>query len=270
MANVDVTHFTSVDSDTDPRQFQRFLDEGNAVPGIVASKPLILQGLHLKPGLRVLDVGCGTGADVMAIAGQVGPTGSVVGVDASDEMIKEARSRYADQDPTRLAFEVGDVQNLCFDSETFDACRAERVLMHVPNAPRAISEMVRVTRTGGSLSIFDFDWDTMIADSPHKETTRKITRSFSDKMKNGTIGRQLARLFKENGLRDVTVSTTSIFVSYDFLGLLLGGHLANAQIAGIVAPSEVHEWWKDLGAADKAGTFHCSFTAFIVAGAKGS
>jgi ubiquinone/menaquinone biosynthesis C-methylase UbiE len=269
MATLDITHFTSVDSSTDPRQFQRFLDEGNALPGIVASKPLILQGLHLKPGLRVLDVGCGTGADAMAIVGKIGPTGSVVGVDASEAMIKEARARYADQDQARLKFEVGDAQNLRFENEAFDGCRAERLLMHVPNAPRAIAEMVRVTRKGGHLSIFDFDWDTMIVDSPHKETTRKITRSFSDKMKSGMIGRQLARLFKENGLHDVTVHTTSLFLPYEFVGLLLGGHLANAQIGGVLTPSDINEWWNDLGTKSAAGTFHCSLTAFIVAGAKG-
>jgi ubiquinone/menaquinone biosynthesis C-methylase UbiE len=51
------------------------------------------------------------------------------------------------------------------------------MLMHVPDAERAFTEMVRVIRRGGRLSVFDFDWETQIVDSPYTETTRLITNS---------------------------------------------------------------------------------------------
>src|ERR1700679_2353233 len=93
MAVHDVTDFTIVDRTQDPGFYQRFLDQGNALQGIGESKALLLDGLRLTPGLRVLDVGCGLGDDVCAIAERVGPSGAVVGADVSEAMIEEARRR---------------------------------------------------------------------------------------------------------------------------------------------------------------------------------
>ena len=171
--------FTEVDQTRDPRFFTRFLDAGNALPTIRASKPLILDGLRLQGGEAVLDAGCGMGADVFDLAQRVGPAGRVVGIDVSEVMIAEARRRAAGlQLP--VEFEVGDAQQLRFADARFDACRTERMLMHVPDAERAFSELVRVTRAGGRVAVFDFDWDTLVIDSPVRETTRAVVRSFSD------------------------------------------------------------------------------------------
>jgi ubiquinone/menaquinone biosynthesis C-methylase UbiE len=137
-----VAFFTEVDQTRDPSFFTRFLDAGNALPTIRASKPLLLDGLRLQGGETVLDAGCGMGADVFDIAQRVGKVGRVVGIDVSEVMIAEARRRAAAlQLP--IEFEVGDAQRLRFADATFDACRTERMLMHVPDAERAFTELVR-------------------------------------------------------------------------------------------------------------------------------
>jgi ubiquinone/menaquinone biosynthesis C-methylase UbiE len=119
----------------------------------------------------------------------------VVGLDASETMIAEARRRARERQ-AGVAFEVGDVQALPFPDSTFDVCRAARLLEHLPRGERAISEMARVTRKDGRIVVFDFDWDTLVIDHPDKETTRTIVLSYSDSIQNGWIGRQLPRLFK--------------------------------------------------------------------------
>jgi len=57
----DITFFSAVDRTKEPDFFKQFLDEGNKLPGIIASKPIILAGLQLTRGKKVLDVGCGSG-----------------------------------------------------------------------------------------------------------------------------------------------------------------------------------------------------------------
>ena len=261
----DVTHFTAVDRTADPGFFTRFLDEANKAAA--PAKPTILDALQLQPGQVVLDLGCGTGADVIELAGVVGPDGRAVGIDVSESLIAEARQRHDDADMP-VEFRVGDAQALDVENDTFDACRIERMLMHVPDDQRSIAEAVRVTRSGGRVAALDFDWDTLIVDSPHKDTTRAIARSFSDGIRHGWIGRQMPRLFREHGLTDVTTVPVQIFVHLEFFELLLGGHLVQAQQQRIVRAADVERWWTDLRAADDHGDFLATFTAFVVAGTK--
>jgi ubiquinone/menaquinone biosynthesis C-methylase UbiE len=197
----------------------------------------------------------------------VGDEGHVVGVDVSETMILEARRREAAHALT-VEFEVGDAQALRFADATFDACRTERMLMHVPDAERAFAEMVRVIRRGGRLSVFDFDWETQIIDSPYTQTTRQITRSFCDSFKNGWIGRRLPRLFKQHAMIDISITPQTVILSYPFAELLLGGHLTRAQQAGVVSSADVEQWWIHLHGAHEAGTFFFGLTALIVAGTK--
>jgi ubiquinone/menaquinone biosynthesis C-methylase UbiE len=267
MSSETVTDFTAVDSSKDPQFFQRFLDAANRLPTMSVSKRIILDGLQLRAGARVLDLGCGLGDDTFQIAERIGASGNVTGVDVSTSMIDEARRR-AEGRGLPVDFEVGDSQALRFAAGTFDGVRAERMLMHVPDAERAIAEIARVLAPGGRVSVFDFDWETQFCDSPHKETTRTIALTFCDGMKNGWIGRRMPRLFKSHGIADVAVQNQTVFVTYEFLQLLLGGHVARLHDAGVISRDEANQWWTSLAAADRNGTFLYGFTAFIVSGRK--
>lgn len=185
-------------------------------------KTTILHGFRLRKGGRVLDLGCGSGDDASDIGAIVGPEGHVTGVDIGESLIAEAIRRSSVQNLS-VSFEVGDARALRFADESFDAVRTERVLMHVPDPVKALAEMVRVLKPGGRMAVQDIDWETQFCDSPHKEITRKIALSFCDGIKNGWIGRCLPRLFREAGMTDVTVSFSTLNITYDFLQLLVGG-----------------------------------------------
>lgn len=268
MVGEDVTHFTSVDQTADPAFFLKFLDEANKLPGAIAWKPIILDSLRLQPGAHVLDIGCGVGADAFDLADRVGPSGHVTGVDVSASLITEASRRAVGRN-LPVTFEVGDGQALRFVDHTFDAVRTERMLMHVLDPQQALAEMIRVLRPGGRMAVHDFDWETQFCDSPYKDVTRKIALSFCDGIKNGWIGRCLPRLFKERGMTGVSVSFHTITVTYDFLQLLLGGHIARVVRAGDLSEREANLWWTYLARADAQGTFLYGFTAFVVSGIKG-
>ena len=265
MSNLDVTHFTTVDHTSDPGFFLRFLDAANKIPGVLAWKSVLIDALCLSPEAHVLDIGCGIGSDAFALADRVGPRGFVTGVDFSETLIAEAIRRLEGRN---VAFEVGDAQALRFPEHSFDAVRTERMLMHVPDAKLALSEMARVLRAGGRMAVQDFDWETQFCDSPHKDTTRKIALSFCDSMKNGWIGRRLPRLFREVGMTDVKISFQTITITYEFLELLLGGHVARAVAGGLLSEKEADLWWTNLAKAHDEENFLYGFTAFIVSGTK--
>jgi len=259
--------FRQVDRTKDPDFFVRFMDEAQKPAGIQASKRLMLEGMSLAPGQAVLEVGCGPGTDVFDLVDIVGPDGRLVGLDASEAMIAEARRRASERQ-LPVTFEVGEVQALPFPDAAFDACRAARLLEHLPDAARALSEMARVTRSGGRVVVFDLDWDTLIIDHPDKQTTRTIVLSYADSIRNGWIGRQLPRLFKEQGLEVLSVDPVQVFVHYVLAELFLGSHLAELQKSRTLSPAQARRWWECLRQADEHGTLLISFTTFVVVGAK--
>jgi ubiquinone/menaquinone biosynthesis C-methylase UbiE len=167
-----------------------------------------------------------------------------------------------------ITFEVGDATALPFPDGTFDVCRAARVLEHLADAPRALSEMVRVTRPDGRVVAFDFDWDTLIIDHPDKQKTRTVVLTYADSIRNGWIGRQLPRLFREQRLHLLSIDPVQVFVHYALAELFLGSHLVALQTDGTLRPDQARQWWEYLQRADTDGALLIGFTAFVVVGAK--
>ena len=116
-----------------------------------------MEQLQLRPGDRMLDVGCGPGRLALLAAARVAPTGSVDGIDPAREMIDRATAR-ARRKNLPVAFRVGRAQQLPFADGQFDAVSATLVLHHVAADGRtaAVQEMFRVLKPGGRLLIADF------------------------------------------------------------------------------------------------------------------
>jgi SAM-dependent methyltransferase len=107
-------------------------------------------------GGRVLDVGCGTGEIVARLAARF-PRTSLVGVDLEESHLERARERCAAFGP-RVRFQRDDALALSFPAAEFDLVVCRHMLQAVPDARRAVAEMVRVTRPGGRLHLIAEDY----------------------------------------------------------------------------------------------------------------
>ncbi|GAA0538204.1 class I SAM-dependent methyltransferase [Paractinoplanes ferrugineus] len=218
-------------------------------------------GLHamlgLVPGERVLDVGCGTGADVRLLAGEVGETGRAEGVDNSRQLIDKARL-LTPLSARNLRYQVADAHRLPFADATFDVARSERVLMHLAEPAAAVAELARVTRPGGRVLIADPDHGMWALDLPDRSLARTLTAWWFDFIANPWVARTGPVLAKAAGLVDVR---TRLFpIVFDDLaaadamtGLNALGPAAAAQ--GVVPIEVADEFVESLRRRQEEGTF---------------
>lgn len=262
--------WSDVDATGDAESFQSYLDAVSGVDSIRALKRRSHRLLSPSAGDRVLDVGCGTGDDVAALADAVGPNGAVVGVDGSDAMVEEARNRASESAP--VSFAAGDARALPFADGAFDAARADRVLQHLERSEEAFAELVRVTRPGGRVAVTDSDWGTLAVDAPGGELEALTERILDPEWacaQCSRVGRRLGRWAADAGLERIdvdaeTVVLTDLETADEVLGL--DGRIDRMVAAGALGGEEADRWLDGLRAADDRGEFFSSLSLYTVAG----
>lgn len=262
--------FQNVTPTNQPNFLFQFLDDADTLDSIRAGHQLMRDRLMIQPGQRVLDVGCGIGHEALRLAEVVGQEGHVIGIDKSDMMIAEAQRRAASSG-LPIEFRVGDAHQLDFADNSFDAIRAERVFMYLADPEQALREMVRVTRPGGRITIFDFDNDGMLVATPNAklgQITRRLVAFNSDSLPSGPIGMRLPGLFRKAGLSDVTTDPFRGAATLWVYRKAVTGTYENAVAAGVVTAEELAEWWAYQEQADAAGEFLAYYAGFTVSGRK--
>ena len=104
--------------------------------------------------MSILDVGCGSGVITAGIADAVGPSGTVIGVDVSEELLAQARARQSSQ--ANLSFETADVFRLAY-RDVFDVVTAARVLQWLVDPVAALAGMVAAAKPGGRIVVLDYN-----------------------------------------------------------------------------------------------------------------
>ncbi len=118
----------------------------------------IIADLPIKPGDRVLDLACGAGAYSVWLAEQVGPTGSLVGLDRSIAYLDQARQHASGHALSPIiSFQQGDIAELPFADNTFDVVWCAHSLYSLPNPVAALHELRRVARVGGHVAVLEND-----------------------------------------------------------------------------------------------------------------
>lgn len=200
------SEFDHVDSAAHPEAYVHFLLR-NRANSIRVRQQLSYDLLGAREGMRLLDVGCGIGDDVRALAALVGASGRVVGLDNSETMLEKARELSAEAEfPGE--FVLGDLLALPFDDATFDGCRAERVLIHSEDPELALTEMARVTRPGGVVVVTEPDMEALTYHASQPGLVRRLALWHCERVHNGRIGRELPERFARAGLTDIQVLPT--------------------------------------------------------------
>ncbi|WP_432948928.1 methyltransferase domain-containing protein [Kribbella sp. CA-253562] len=239
-----------------------YLDRVAATESGRAYKQTMLEALDARPGETVVDLGCGPGTDLGTLADAVGASGTVIGVDVSQEMVDRARERTSAS--TAIDVRLADLQALPFDDGSIDRARTDRVLQHVEDPAKALAEAHRVLRPGGTLVMAEPDWDSLAIDHPELESSRAYTRHITDRIvRNGVIGRQLTRLAIGAGFAVPTVlPIVSTFRDVRSADEILGLHrnTERAVEAGYLSAKAAEAWLDHLS----TGPFLATVTLYVV------
>jgi len=161
----------------------------------------------LKPGMKVLDVGCGTGAITTGIARAVGPEGYVLGIDRDRTLLDYARNRYGDIG--NLAFREQDVLALDIESQ-FDIVTAARALQWIERPDLAVARMKAAAKPGGLVIALDYNHDQNHWEPELPPEFRAFYNAFlkwrGANHWDNAMGDHLPGLFAAAGLGQISVS----------------------------------------------------------------
>jgi len=166
---------------------------------------------ELRPGQRLLDVGCGPGTITLDLARHVAP-GRVTGIDRSPEVLDLAEELRVQQGIDNVVFETGDAYTLPFDDGGFDVVHLHQVLQHLSDPVRALRGMRRVLAPGGMLGARDADYAGFIWSPVDPLLDRWLALYHQLAARNGAeadAGRLLPRWVREAGFTDLRVTSST-------------------------------------------------------------
>lgn len=250
------------------KEYREYLDRTAKDRWIIDYKEHTFDRMNIKKGHRILDARCGTGADAFLLAEKVGPGGLVVGIDQNEGFIKEA-GRRSKELQLPLEFRTGDIYNLPDEDNSYDCTRADRLFHELEMPDVAFRELVRVTRQGGRIVLFDMDWDTLTIDTPGIPLTRHLIHRICDDVPGGWAGRSLFRYFKESGVEDIEITPfTGVWNDFFLADKIFGfsAKVKELEKDGDISETEGGLWLEYL--KETGENFFCSLTGYAVCGRK--
>ncbi len=197
--------------------------------------------VHLKPGMRLLDVGCGTGSITVGLAGYISP-GDVIGIDSGEAEINTAVESAKDLGLINVKFQIADPTSLPFVENEFDAVFAGSAIEFIPDATAAIDQIARVLKPGGVVGLSGGTPSRHIAlpDEPFIHRYREIHRAV--RVSRGE--------HPEMGIEQIGLLRSAGFVELDITGTF-ETRPANADHANVFSSDKFVQEAESIGASTR-------------------
>lgn len=162
----------------------------------------------LRPGEIVLDLGSGGGFDCFLAARQVGPTGRVIGVDMTPEMIERARANASSGGYANVAFRLGEIENLPVETSSVDVVISNCVINLSTDKPRVFAEAFRVLKPGGRLMVSD-----LVLTRELPDFIRRSAEAYAGCIGGAEVRDRYLGLVSAAGFTDLTVTGEDDYLS---------------------------------------------------------
>jgi arsenite methyltransferase len=189
------------------------LEELYRIGDAVRRRRLVRAALAALPGERILDVGCGPGFYCAELLEEVGPEGSIVGLDSSASMLALAARRC--EGHSNVEFDEADATSLPVADGSFDAALCVQVLEYVPDLPAGLAELYRALRPGGRVVVWDVDWATVSWHSADPGRMTRVLSAWDEHLAHPSLPRTLAPAMRSAGFEHVEMRAHS-FATADF------------------------------------------------------
>ncbi|MCW4018840.1 MAG: methyltransferase domain-containing protein [Candidatus Bathyarchaeota archaeon] len=212
-------------------EFRRLQDQAQTLTTLLHHDTLY------PPQTRVLEAGCGIGAQTLILA-KNNPQTQIVSLDISSESIKTARASIDEVGYSNVSFLHGDLFSLPIKDEAFDHIFVCFVLEHLPNPKKALDCLKSVLKTGGSLTVIEGDHGSAYF-HPDSQAAKKTIQCLIDLQAqtggNALIGRQLYPLLSSARYRNIHVSPRMVYADASFPKMVEGftKNTFNAMIEGV-------------------------------------